>query len=223
MGGIQSTRALPDDPTFNQRDNHYDISSYKRICAEFNVDPNADIRFMYGKNKGLGNVYIWITYKGPSSTDYNYPDDPDLARFTDEVGWKELANGIYFVRNDQGADRQFEYFVPDCAQGLTQAGLARKSQTIEAFVYCVLGAQVNVRSSILGNGGRAKEAQSEFLVLMEDAIRTPDISKSVQRYQLAIDEAKVRLDFATSPGTWLMPSRMVINTESTIGYNNQLK
>ena len=97
------------------------------------------------------------------------------------------------------------------------------NQTIEAFVYCVLGAQVNTRNSILGDGGRAKQTQSEFLVLMEDAIRTPGISKSVQRYQLAIDEAKVRLDFATNPGTWLMPSRMVINTESTIGYNNQLK
>ena len=96
-------------------------------------------------------------------------------------------------------------------------------QSLEAFVYCVLGAQVNTRSSILGDGGCAKETQSEFLVLMEDAIRKPDISKTVQRDQLAIDEAKVRLDFATSRGTWLIPSRMVINTESTIGYNNQLK
>ena len=58
---------------------------------------------------------------------------------------------------------------------------------------------------------------------MENVIRTPDISKSVQTYQLAIDEAKVRLDFANSLGTWLMPSRMVINTKSTIAYNNQLK
>jgi len=32
------------------------------------------------------------------------------------------------------------------------------NQSIEAFVYCILGAQVNVRSSILGQGGRAKEA-----------------------------------------------------------------
>ena len=223
MGGIHSTSPLPDDPTFNQKDNHYDVSSYKRICVEFGVDPSADFRFTHGKNSGLGNVYIWVSYSRPSSTDYNYPGDPDLARFTDKGGGKELANDIYFVRNDQGADRQFEYFVPDYAQGLTQAGLARINQTIEAFAYCVLGAQVNVRRSILGNGGRAKEAQSEFLVLMEDAIRTPDISKNVQRYQLAIDEAKVRLDFATSPGTWLMPSRMVINNESTIGYNNQLK
>ena len=90
-------------------------------------------------------------------------------------------------------------------------------------MYCVLGAQLNVRSSILGNGGLAKEAQKDFLVLLEGAIRTPDISKSVQRYQLAIDEAKVRLDFVAAPGTWLMPSRMVINTGSVTGYNSQLK
>ena len=80
-----------------------------------------------------------------------------------------------------------------------------------------------MRSSILGEGGRAKEAQTEFLTLMEDAIRQPDLAKSVQRYQLAVDEAKVRLNLAVCPGAWLMPARMIINTESTVGYNNKLK
>ena len=75
-----------------------------------------------------------------------------------------------------------------------------------------MGAQVNVRSSILGECGRAKEAQTEFLTLMEDAIRRPDLAKSVQRYQLAVDEAKVRLNLAVCPGGWLMPARMIINT-----------
>jgi len=106
---------------------------------------------------------------------------------------------------------------------LTQAGLSRINQSIEAFVYCLLGAQVNVRSSILGSGGRAKEAQSEFLVLMEDAIRQPDLAASVQRYQLAVDQAKVRLNLAVAPMAWLMPAQMIINTASTIGYNNKLK
>ena len=57
---------------------------------------------------------------------------------------------------------------------------------------------------------------------MEDAIRQPDLAKSVQRYHLAVDEAKVRLNLAVCPGAWLMPARMIINTESTIGYNNKL-
>ena len=82
---------------------------------------------------------------------------------------------------------------------------------------------MNVRSGILGNTGSAQEVRQEFLVLLEDAIKQPDISKSVQRFQLAVQEAKVKLDLAVSPGTWLMPSKMVINTESTIGYNNRLK
>ena len=58
---------------------------------------------------------------------------------------------------------------------------------------------------------------------MEDAIRQPDITKSVQRYQLAVDQAKVRLNLAVCPGSWLMPARMIINTESIVGYNNKLK
>ena len=58
---------------------------------------------------------------------------------------------------------------------------------------------------------------------MEDAIRQPDITKSVQRYQLAVDEAKVRLNLAVCPGAWLMPARMIISTKSIVGYNNKLK
>ena len=127
------------------------------------------------------------------------------------------------IINEQGSDRQFDWFVLNKAEGLTQAGLSRINQSIEAFVYCVLGAQVNVRSSILGDGGRAKEVQTEFLVLLEEAIRQPNLSKYVQRYQLAVDEAKVRLNLAVAPGTWLMPARMVINTGSVAGYNNQLR
>lgn len=114
-------------------------------------------------------------------------------------------------------------FVTPVSYGLTSAGQARINQSIKAFVYCILGSQVNIRSSIIGSSGSAKEVRLEFLALIEDAIQQPDISKSVQRFQLVIEEAKVKLDLAISPGTWLMPSRMIINTESTVGYNNKLK
>ena len=86
------------------------------------------------------------------------PSNPSSQRFADERGTDDKSNKLDYIRNDQGADRQFEYFVLDITQGLTQSGLSRLNQSIEVFVFCVLGAQVNVRSSILGNGGRAKEA-----------------------------------------------------------------
>ena len=220
MGGIQSMSALPGDPTFNQFNNKYDVASYKRICAEFGVDPSSDFRYTSGANHGLGSVYIYITNIGPDKTSASYPG---YNKFSDEGGSASKGNLIYYVEPDDVANRQADWFCPNVAEGLTQAGLSRINQSIEAFVYCVLGSQVNVRSSILGTGGRAKEAQSEFLVLVEDAIRQPDLAKSIQRYQLAVDEAKVRLNLAVCPGAWLMPARMVINMGTVTGYNNQLK
>ena len=222
MGGIQSIGALPDDPTFNQKDNKYDIPSYKRLCAKFGVNPRTDFRFTHGQNHGLG--YVNIKYPNGSifaHKKWTYPPvdlpNPSSQRFADEGGTDDAGNLIDFIRNDQGTDVQFEYFVPDYAKGFTQAGLSCLNQSIEAFVYCVLGVQVNTCSSIIVDGGRAKETQSEFLVLFEGAIRTPDISKSVECYQLSIDEAKVRLDFAVAPGCWLMPSCMILNMGSVVG------
>ncbi|CAH3172588.1 unnamed protein product, partial [Porites lobata] len=161
IGGIQSESVLPGDPTFNIIDNKYDIPSFKRIYAEFNIE------------------------------------------------WKCIqrqSHLIYFSRNDDDTERQFKYFMIEDSSGLSQAGLSRLNQSIEAFVYSILGAQVNVRSSILGNSESAKEAQTD-----------------VQRFQLAIDEAKVRLNLAVSPRAWLKPSNLVINTQSAVGYNNGLR
>ena len=214
LGGIQSISALPGDPTFNPLNNHYDTPSYKSLCAEFGIDPSSDFRFTVGKNHGLGRV------NGEMQLDFKYPG---WMKFEDEGGKAIKGNRISYIRPDSVASNQYDWFAPKTSTGLSQAGLSRINQSIEAFVYCVLGAQVNVRSSILGVGGRAKEAQTEFLTLIEDAIRQPDLAKSVQRYQLAVDEAKVRLNLAVCPGAWLMPARMIINTESTVGYNNKLK
>ena len=221
MGGIQSSIALPGDPPFNEKDNRYDIPSYKRICKEFNISTDSDFRCHKGENHGLGSVYIWVSYVGPSKAGHK-SSYPGFFKFSEEGGEGSKGNLLQYILNDE-TEKQYEYFFTRVSNGLTKAGQARLNQSIEALVYCVLGAQVNVRSSILGNTGSAQEVRQEFLVLLEDAIKQPDISKSVQRFQLAVQEAKVKLDLAVSPGTWLMPSRMVINTESTIGYNNRLK
>jgi len=220
LGGIQSMSALPGDPPFNQYNNHYDVASYKRLCNEFGIDPSSDFRYTHGENHGLGSVYVYVSGAGASKTDYKCPG---WNKFGDEGGKAIQGDLIYYIEPGAASDTQLDWFAPNIASGLTQVGLARINQSIEAFVYCILGAQVNVRSSILGSGGRAREAQSEFLVLMESAITQPDLAASVQRYQLVVDQAKVRLNLAVAPMAWLMPLQMIINTASTVGYNNKLK
>ena len=220
LGGVQNSLALPGDSAFNQTENKYDIPSFKRICAEFGIPPNADFRFTKGDNHGLGSVFKYFTYSGYFKTPSKYPSK--MTKFEDEGGRASDGNLVPYIENTE-ARNQYEYFICPISHGLTSAGLSRINQSIESFCYSILGAQVNVRSSITGSQGSSIETQKEFLGLVEDAIRNPDISKSVQRFQLAIESAKVRLDLAISPGTWLLPSKMVVNTESVVGYNNKLK
>ena len=113
--------------------------------------------------------------------------------------------------------------MPDHTSGLTLNGLGRINRSIEAFGYCILGAQANTRSSILGNLGTARNTQTDFLVLLEDSIKTLNVSSEPVKYQDAIQATKVRLNFAVARGVLLLPSRMIINTESVVGYNNNLR
>ena len=79
---------------------------------------------------------------------------------------------------------------------ITWSGLSRIKQFIEVFGYCVLGAHVNVRSR------RTRDAQAEFLTLMEDAIRKLDLPQ------------------IKSADAWLVLSKMVRDISSTVGNNN---
>ena len=220
LGGVQNSLPLPGDPAFSQTENKYDIPSFERICAEFGISPNADFRFTRGDNHGLGSVFEYFTNSGYTKTPFKYPSKE--TKFEDEGGRASDGNLVPYIENTE-ARNQYEYFLCPVSHGLTSAGLSRINQSIESFCYAILGSQVNVRSSIAGSQGSSIETQREFLSLVEDAIRNPDLGKSVQRFQLAIESAKVRLDLAISPGTWLLPSKMVVNTESVVGYNNKLK
>ena len=220
LGGPQNSLPLPGDTAFSQTENKYDIPSFERICAEFGISPNTDFRFTRGDNHGIGSVFEYFTNSGYTKTSYEYPSKE--TKFEDEGGRASDGNLVPYIQNTE-ARNQYEYFLCPVSHGLTSAGLSRINQSIESFCYAILGSQVDVRSSISGSQGSAIETQRQFLSMVEDAIRNPDISKSVQRFQLAIESAKVRLDLAISPGLWLLPSKMVVNTESVVGYNNKLK
>ena len=113
--------ALPGDPTFNPLNNHYDVASYKRICAEFEIAPSSDFRFTRGKNHGLGRV------NGEMQLDFKYPG---WMKFSDEGGDAEKGNRISYIRPDPVAATQYDWFAPKKAAGLTKAGLSRINQSI---------------------------------------------------------------------------------------------
>jgi len=82
---------------------------------------------------------------------------------------------------------------------------------------------VQTRSSIIGDSGSAQEKKEVFLQLFESSIVENDISKSIQRYQFALQQAKQKLDLAVALGCWLCPSFLILNTIPIAGYNNKLQ
>ena len=219
---------LPDQDAFNQTNNTYTKSAFEALCNEFGV-VNADFRWIRGRNHGLGDVFEYYSGEGYRNVHVDRGYDVEANTwpskrhlFKDEGGDDGKGNLISLIRNDD-AKTQYSWFVPSSGVGLTRRGMGRINRSLEAFVYCVLGAQVNIRSGIVGNSGGAVEAQQEMLKLFESAVIEENLATSVQRYQLAVQESKLRLDLAIAPGIWLMPSNLVINTESIVGYNNELQ
>ena len=88
--------SLPDDPNFSQTDNKYDEASYRRLCAEFRVDPSSDFRFNHGHNHGLGYIFINYSDGDFSQKQCQYPmplsAKPSSQRFSDEGG-TEVVRG----------------------------------------------------------------------------------------------------------------------------------
>ena len=189
---------LPKDRNFSKFDNFYNKGAFENLKTEFST-PN-DFR-----------------YRG--SSELSHLKNVFNERRFDPWTYKPIVSPV----TDPDMKNQYEYFFPPKSVGLTKAGLARINQSIEAFVYCILGSQVQTRSSIIGDGGIAQETQKVFLQLFESSVVERDISKSIQRYQFALQQAKQKLDFAVAVGCWLLPSSMIINAHSVVGYNNRLQ
>ena len=202
---------LPDSKGFKDYPNDYNKKAHSRLVSEFGA--GNDYRIGKGNNDGLGFLYH---FKRGAVRETDYTQYPGMYKFKDEGG------DVLYAHNYK-EDTQWRYFVLPEGKGLTQAGVARINRSIEALVYCVLGAQANTRSPIVGSSGSAMETQQEFLVLFKSAVIENDIAKSIQRYQFATSEAKKKLDFAAALGCWLLPSDLVINDTSVMGYNNKLQ
>ena len=142
MGGIQSFSALPGDPTFNQTENKFDSPSFKRICAEFGIDPTLTFVSFTGKI----TAWVIVMFQGIHNLSNIGHIHQRVLIIQVPRGFlmkkdqqhrlenKYLGNELDHIINEEGSDHQFDWFVPDKAEGLTQAGLSRLNQSIEAFV-----------------------------------------------------------------------------------------
>ena len=236
---------LPTDQSWNPINNGIDMSAFERICAEFEIPSKADFRQKLDNSYGMGSFYFYKKfYQYKFIVSKKWTELTNGGDYDPSMNWKISIHADRFKGADEQTDK-IEYikqtfskqlstdpstegnpfdaigsFVLDKSSGFTQSGVSRINDSIRAYVWAILGAQTQARSSILGTG-KALDAQKQFLANVEDVINSEvDLPSSIERYQLVLQYARSKVDFVVGLGLYMMPSDMDIYIGTINGYNN---
>ena len=196
---------IPVDGSFNQVNNHIDKRAYLDICREFKVDPHRNFKQSRDTtSNGLGTAYYLDNLTGTPrflavpGNDYNPRDIPGKVYVGQYAGtnwmgfgWKDPPEGsghnskyvISFLEQSPNVANAWQDFIPSRSQGLTQAGIIRINESIRAYVYALLGAQAQTKTSVL-TYGTGLDAQRQFNVIVESLINVEeDIQTGINQFQ----------------------------------------
>jgi len=112
-----------------------------------------------------------------------------------------------YLKQSSDADNGFVNLILDQMQGFTHAGVERLNDSIRTYIWVILGAQAEERTSILGSGA-AFTAQKKFLENISAAIQQAE-ETSVTKYQNVLQYARGKLDFVIGEQLYMCPSDMM--------------
>ena len=142
-----------------------------------------------------------------------------LSNGMGQLGISYMKRGAQTIRSLD----DYKLFVASKSNGLTKTGQLLFQQSIESFVYCVLGSQANTRWPIVGRGALSLQTQEVFKKLVNDTIIQSDPTVTISNMRKAIKYTNVVLNMVIFPGIILIPSNLTILDKMVPGYNNVLK
>ena len=104
----------------------------------------------------------------------------------------------------------YKMFIATTTDGLTKIGQKLLQQSVESYVYAVLGAQAKTRWSIVGEGAKSLQTQEVFRTIVKETIAQSDVTITISNMRTAIASTNVVLNMAISPGMILVPSDLII-------------
>ena len=116
----------------------------------------------------------------------------------------------------------YQLFIAQKSNGLTALGQLLFQQSIESFVYSVLGAQAQTRWSIVDEGAKSLQTQVVFRKIVNDTVIEDDETITIGDMRKAIKDTHVVLNTAITPGIILIPGSLIILKKKIAGFNNIL-
>ena len=125
-------------------------------------------------------------------------------------------------RSPFDVENDYKTLIPKTSRGLTKVGQKLFQQSIEAFVYSVLGVQAKTRWSITGKGAKSLQTQEVFRKVARDTIVQDSVTVTISNMRTAITNTHVVINFAIMPGLILIPSDLRILMKPIPGFSNVL-
>ena len=114
-----------------------------------------------------------------------------------------------------------KFFLTD-SNGIGKTGQLLLQKAVEAYVYCILGAQEGTKWKIVGEGAKSLQTQEAFAKLAKETVAEDDDTVLISNMRTAVSATNVVLNLAILPRMILIPSDMLILKEKIPGYNNTL-
>ena len=128
-----------------------------------------------------------------------------------KAGWVNFSNSDHL------------HFIPYDSNGITSIGTQLLMESVESYVYSVLGAQAKTRWSIVSDQlGKSLQTQEAFRRIVNDTIVQSNVNTTITNMRTAIRDTNVVLNMAINPNVILIPSKLIILEKPIPGYNNIL-
>ena len=168
-------------------------------------------------HQGSKEILTWLSQQKDRNKirNYKYHKNP-----------RGVITGITYQKvTDQSSNdiNDYKKFITTTTDGrLTKIGEKLLQQSVESYVYAVLGAQAKTRWSIVGEGAKSLQTQEVFRTIVKETIAQSDVTITISNMRTAIAGTNVVLNMAISPGMILVPSNLIIQKEKIPEYNNIL-
>ncbi len=206
---------------------YYQISRFLR-------DPNKLDRYIskvpdsVKKHKPTNDVWTKAYHQGSEELLTWLSDQKDrhkLRNYRYSKNAKGVVTGIAYEKitgQSPKSGNDYKMFVATKTDGLTELGQKLLQQSVESYIYAVLGAQASLRFPIVGEGAKSLQTQDKFRAIVKETIAQSDVSVTITNMRTAIASTNVVLNIGISPGMILVPSDLIIQKEKIPGYNNVL-
>ena len=195
-----------------------DINKFKLYVTEdkyFEVSLPSDV-WSNEFDQGSKEINMWLSERPKEEKVRNYRYSKNSKGYITGITYQKVTGQSPNDIND------YKMFIATTTNGLTKIGQKLLQQSIESYVYAVLGAQAKTRWSIVGEGAKSLQTQEVFRTIVKGTIAQSDVMVTLSNMRTAIASTNVVLNMAISPGMILVPSNLIIQKEKIPGYNNVL-